>query len=226
MALARRGVKLVIIGPDEDRLIELKHRLPNKADVLYHPVDITHCTDFSFIEKYDVGLVINKIGDITQDPSHFIDQNVDVILDFNFRAPLNFLKAVITAMAEKHKGYVVNITFGHSIRPSPYYALNAAIRCAFRSWTESMYYEMMPYNVNVEYLEIGDVCDSETKGSKPTIFTPMLSTIADSVVKTIGNSYFTVPYCIHFIQFMLLKLSPKCIMGRLRSNINQDKMKS
>jgi len=225
MALARRGVKLVILGPFEDRLLELKSKLSTKADVLYHSVDIAHCTDFSFIEKYDIGLVINKIGDITQAPAHFIDQNIDVVLDFHLRAPLNFLKAVVTAMAEKHKGYIVNIAFGHSTRPCPYFSLSAALKCAFKSWSESMYYEMMPYNVNVEYLEIGAVHDSESKGSKPSVFRPTLETTAEWVVRTIGNSYFTVPYYVHFLQFILLKMTPKCIVGRIRCNINQEKMR-
>ncbi len=74
---------------------------------------------------------------------------------------MNFAKSIMISMVEKHKGYIVNIGLGEFGRPCPYFSLNAAIHTAFKILSESMYYEMMKYNVNVEYMEIESYNDDD-----------------------------------------------------------------
>lgn len=219
MALARKRIKMVLLDTSEDRLLSLKSKLNPKIDIVHKAIDIAHCSDFSFLEKHDIGLVIHQIASGDPTPLHFIEQNIDQVLDSHLKAPLQLEKTVMTSMAEKHKGYIVNVGFGHSYMPSPHHSLDSAIKYAFKSWSQSMYYEMMPFNVCVEYLEIGNLVNSESKG-KPTLFTPTVATAADWAIGTLGNSYFTVPHVFQYVRYLFLSLVPKCIVARRRVSKN------
>lgn len=222
--LAKKGIKLVLLGSNEDKLSELKAILKDKTDVVYHVIDISQCSNFSFLEKYDIGLVINQIGTQDKVPMHFIEQNIDHMIDFRLKAPLNLAKSILISMIERHKGHLVNIGFGSFGRPSPYFSLNSAIRTTFKFWSESMYYEMMKYNVNVEYMEIEDISDIDDKNNQSR-FKPSIDKVAECVINTLGSSYYTIPYHYHFISNILMNMIPKSILGRYRNARVDEEMK-
>lgn len=222
MELASKKINLILLGPNEEKLLELKKKIGNKIVVYHHAININNCKDYSFLEKYDIGLAICGIGHEDPCPSYFIDQNIDNIVEMNFRGPLNFMKFMTTMMAEKHKGYIVAISFGYSAKPHPHHALTTAIRRAFRSLSESMYYEMMQYNVNIEYMEIGGFVPLDSKTSKHSLFKPSVNKVAKSVVNTLGSSYFTVPYIFHFFQFIFAIIIPRFLLARQRYYRNEN----
>lgn len=224
--LAKKKMKMILLDPSEDKLLELKARIGKQNNIFHHAIDLVNCTDFSFLDKYDIGLVINKIGSNASTPLHFIDQNSDQILNSELKAPLSLMKSIITSMAEKHKGYIVNVGFGPSANPSPHYALSSAIKCAFKSWSESMYYEMMPYNINVEYIEVNGLCQKDDKKHRWFCFSPTVETSALYVVKMLGSSDFTIPHIFDFIQFMVAAFIPKSILGRLKSYRNEERKRA
>ncbi|ELA42095.1 uncharacterized protein VICG_00944 [Vittaforma corneae ATCC 50505] len=221
VALARKKIKMILLDTNEDRLLSLKSKLDQNICVVHRAIDIVHCSDFSFLEKYDIGLVIHQIGGSDSVPLHFIEQNIDQVLDSHLKAPLNLEKTVMISMVEKHKGYIVNIGFGHSCLPSPHHSLNSAIKCVFKSWSQSMYYEMMPFNVCVEYLEIENMVDSKSI-DRSTCFTPTVETAAKWAIATLGNSYFTVPHIFQYIQYLFFNLIPKSIVARRRISKNEE----
>lgn len=217
--LSNKKINLVLIGQNEDKLIDLKSKLIQKVDVYIHPMNISNCSDFSFLDKYDIGLLINCIGDIETVPEYFIDQSIESIIDSQLKAPMCLIKTVMTMMIEKHKGFIINIAFGHCSKPTPHMSLKYAIKSTFKSWSESMYYEMMPYNVNVEYVEIGRMASDGN-----SIF-PNIEKVSKDVVDTLGSSYFTVPSFIHLIFFIFRQILPRSVIGRLRNNLNQEMKK-
>lgn len=216
--LANKKINLVLIGQNEDRLIDLKSKLIHKVDVFIHPMNIANCSDFSFLDKYDIDLIINSIGDIETVAEQFIEQPIDSIIDSHLKAPMNLIKTVMTTMVNKHKGYVVNVGFGHCTRPTPHKSLKFAIKSTFKSWSESMYYEMMQYNVNVEYIEIGRMSSPECKYR----ILPTLDEVAKSAVNTLGSSYFTVPSFIHMIFFIFKQALPRSCVGRVSNSLNHE----
>lgn len=117
--LIEKGIKLIITGPCEDKLIDLKARLPNKVKIVHHVIDFSDCSDFSFLEKYDIGLLINKLGFADSRPQYFIDQSSESLIDSYMKGPFHMMRSVLTSMIEKHKGYIVNIGFAYSIKPRP-----------------------------------------------------------------------------------------------------------
>lgn len=220
--LAEKKIKMVILGPIEDKLLDIKAKFGHSVEIFHHAVSISNCFDFTFLDKYDIGLVINTIGDIEGDPLYFMDQNIDSNVDVHVKAPLNLTKSIITSMAEKHKGYVVHIGFGSTDKPSPYFTVPTAIQRAFRSWSESMYYEMMHYNINVEYMQIGRFSKATANTKWWHFQSPSVETVAKCVINTLGSSYFTIPYLFHFIEFMIIMLIPRFLIGRVRYYKNED----
>jgi 17beta-estradiol 17-dehydrogenase / very-long-chain 3-oxoacyl-CoA reductase len=218
LLLSRKNVKLLLLGPSDAKLQEIKSKFANKIEIVCHSLDLVHQKDFSFLEKYDIGLVINKICPYSTKSEYFIDQNIDYLVDSCIKAPMNLLKTIMNSMAEAHKGFVVNIGFGYSVKPSPKNSLISSIKAEYKSWTESMYYEMMPYNVNVEYMEIGTMCFSDDIENKPSVLRPSVHRTARSVINSLGSSYFTVPYYSHFLLYTLIFVTPKFLVGRLRNS--------
>lgn len=217
MQLAKKDIKLILLGFNESKLLELKAKLCKKVEVVTHLIGSTQQKDFSFLENYDIGLFINKVGPFTNNPKYFIDQNIDLVFESCFTSPMSLLKTVVTCMAERHKGYIVNIGFNYSIKPSPQFSIISSIKSAYRSWSESMYYEMMPYNVNVEYMEMGCICSNIHPHEKPNIIRPSMNKAVESILGSLGSSYFTVPYFYHFLFYICVYITPRFIMGRIRS---------
>lgn len=221
LQLAKKNIRLILLGTNETKLLELRAKLSHRIEVHHHFLDMYHQKDFSFLDKYDIGLVINKIGSFTYQPEYFIDQNIDTVVDTYFKAPMNLIKTIMATMAEKHRGYILNIGFNYSIKPSPQYSVVSSIKAAFKSWSESMYYEMMPYNITVEYMEIGNLCFAEEKYYRQSFLIPEVKKVTKSVIETLGSSYFTVPYYSHFIVYIFIFITPRFIVGRLRSFRNE-----
>lgn len=217
--LTEKGVNLVMIDTNEHKLADLRTRLTRKVKVVHYAVDIGDCTDFSFLEKYDIGLLINKIGFADSKPQYYIGQNVDSLIDSYVRGPFCMMKSVLTSMIEKHKGYVVNIGLAYSIKPRPHFSFMAAVRLAYRSWSESMYYEMMPFNVNVEYMDIGATC-SQSSG-RASLLRPSPDILARCIIDSLGSSYFTVPYFPHLLQYIITSMVPGFFIARVRSFRNE-----
>lgn len=219
--LAEKGINLVITDTKEHKLTDLRTRLARKVKVVHHTVDFNDCTDFSFLEKYDIGLLINKIGFADSRPQYYIDQNIDSLIDSYMRGPFCMMKSVLTSMIEKHKGYVVNIGLAYSVKPRPHFSFMAAVRLAYRSWSESMYYEMMPFNVNVEYMDTGSICLQISNQEGPSLLRPSPDVFARSVIDSLGSSYFTVPYFPHLLEYIVTSIIPKFFIARVRCFRNE-----
>lgn len=214
--LANRKFKLIITGPNEQLLSKLKDKLSSKTEVVYYVSNYSSPNFTSFVNNYDIGLMINKIGFLDSEPCFFAEDNAEFILTQLHTGPLLLAKAVLKQMIERECGYIVNIGFTNTERPRPGYSLITAIKSSFRSWSECMYYELMGYNVNVEYMDTGLI---DTEGCKPQkFFRPNPATFVKSVLKTFGNSYYTIPYLPHNFSNSLVFFFPNFLVARYRRN--------
>lgn len=215
-AIARRGCKLILLGPNESKLEELKNSMEEVVPVVTYRVDYFSTHDYSFLEEYDIGLLVNKIGFQVAEPNCFIDFGIDHLIDHCLRGPMNLIRVVLRQMASKKQGYILNIGFGFTEKPRAYYSMITAIKALFRSWSESMYYELKDEKVIVEYMDSGMIALKESGMVKPGWGKPTPDEFAESVFKTFGNSYFTVPHFSHFLYYLGMLLAPKFIVGRYR----------
>lgn len=215
-----RGLKLVMVGDSEEKLHSIKSKIKNKVKVSYHVLDFSNCLDFSFLEKYDIGLVINNLKFKDYKPQFFTDQRIERLIDTYFRGQFQMLNQIICSMMERNKGFIVNIGYTYNIHPNPHRSFLSGIIAAYKSWSESMYYELMPYNINVEYMDVGNLCTSDILAKRPSLFCPSIETFATFFYNTFGSSNFTIPYFPHLLQYVLLMMIPGSFVARYRSSGN------
>lgn len=216
--IVEKGMKLLLLGNNEQDLIHLRARLLKKTKIIYHVVDFSIASDFSFLDKYDIGLIINLLIVPDPKPQYFINQKVASTIDSLLRGQFQMLKAVLALMAQKHKGYVLNVNFSFSLQPRPQTAFVSALMSFYKLWSESMYYEMMPSNVNVEFMDVGPVDSSNARFS---LFNPSVETLSKCIVGTLGTAFFTIPYFPHLIEFSMIFTLPGFLVARYRSAKNE-----
>lgn len=211
--LAARGCKLVVTGMNGEALQRLKSSLETRVEVVSFVLDYSAQVDFTFVDKYDIGLVINKIGFFDPDPGCFVDRDIDHFIDYNLRGPLLLMKSVLTTMIERNVGYIVNIGLCYTEKPRAYYTLITSTKAMFRAWSESMYYELKGSKINVEYMDTGSIV---LNGRDAKLLSPDPDTFVHNVLTTFGNSYFTIPYPPHFAEYLFIRFLPEFVVARYR----------
>lgn len=224
--LVERGMKLVMIGDKEEVLNNFRRRVRRPSKVYLHIVDFSGYLDFSFIEKYNIGLFINNLKFPPSKPEHFIDQKVSNMVDVCLRGQLQLTKVITCTMMDRNKGYVLNIGYSYSLHPMPYRSMMSAINMAYKAFSAAMYYELLNYNVNFEYMDVGTVTTSASKNKTPTLFAPSLEVFAKQVLNKFGSSYFTVPYFPHFLEFLIIQIFPSFLVARFRKSANEDAIRN
>ena len=193
--------------------MDLKKSLEARVKVDYYVLDYTAQQDLSFLEKYDIGLLINKIGFFDPNPALFIERDVDYFLDHNLRGPLILIKWVLRGMVDRNFGYIINIGFCHVEKPRPFYTLISSVKAMFKSWSANLYYELKGYKINIEYMDVGNIALND---EEPSWLNPDPDKFAASVFSIFGNSYYTVPHFSHFIEYLFIKFLPLFIVARYR----------
>jgi len=216
-AAAERGCKLLIIDPSEENCRRLKQSFNKITQVITYNLDPVTCTDFSFLEKYDVGLFINKVGYKWSDPTRFLDRDVQEMVANFFVAPLLISQAILPRMLRNHCGYIVTIGFGSLSLPMPYYSIVQAAMKFYKQWSLSMYYELKETLIIVEYLE-GDHIDVECKKRLGGWFTMSSAEFARAVMEVFGNSYHVFPSFFCMLKSFFWGVFPKFLIGRIRTN--------
>lgn len=223
--VVEKGLKLIMIGDNENALIKLREKILKKTKIIYYAIDLSSISDFSFLEKYDIGLLINLLTMEDQNPKYFINQKISRTVDFHIRSQYQILKTVLTQMTEKHKGFIVTVNLSYSIHPYPQRAFVSALTSSFKLWSESMYYEMMSSNINIEFMDIGPLTYSHN-ASKANIFRPTPQIVAKYILKTLGASFFTIPYFPHMLEYIGLFIFPGFIVARQRHAKNEIRIRN
>lgn len=229
-ALVRRGQRVLLANGSEEALQALQselllsaarawppeHWAPRPTEpaetppVVVVPPSARGRTDT--LKRYVIGLAISLLATGDSQPRAFTSSRASDLIGSAIQEPLRLLQTTLCQMRRQRHGYVVVLGMAFGLRPRPRYALAAAIAGFYRSWAESVYYEMKSAGVNVEYMEIGHLAIDEPA----RLLVPDVQAVAESVLRMFGNSYFTVPHPAHFVQFLALQLLPRWIVGRWR----------
>ncbi|KAG0435086.1 Very-long-chain 3-oxoacyl-CoA reductase [Dictyocoela muelleri] len=202
--------EVILIGRNRKKLEDVSKLCKNKTEI--------QVFDFScecnFPEYQNIGLLINNCGVSSEHPNYLSDENrLEEIIFVNCLNTLKITKKVIKCMAESKCGYVVNIGSMLGDFPSPLLSVYSASKSFLKSWTESLYYEMMPFGVNVQLMDTGMVATKMSKVKRSSFFIPSAEKYAAAVLSSIGSSKFSVPYFPHLLIYLVIDIIPKDIMG-------------
>lgn len=177
---ANHGIKLILCGRRQDRLMAIKNELEVLTEVHTLNFDVSNKTEtFNAIESLPkdfkhIDILINNAGNAHGlDPiqSGSID-DWDAMIDINVKGLLYVSKAVMPQMIERASGHIINIGSSAGKEVYPKGNVYCATKHAVLAITEGMRIDLNPFGIKVSAVSPGAVetefSEVRFKGDKKT----------------------------------------------------------
>lgn len=221
--LARKGLNLVLVGRNPDKLKEVSDAIQAK----YGKTQIKNVVvDFSgdlnegikrieeAIEGIDVGVLINNVG-VSYPYARFfheVDEGLLMnLIKVNVEGTTKVTKAVLPGMLKRKKGAIVNIGSGAAIViPSdPLYAVYAATKAYIDQFSRSLYVEYKKSGIDVQCQVPLYVATKMASIKRSSFFVPSTDGYARAGIRSIGYEPRCTPYWPHSFLWGLLYQLPE-----------------
>jgi short-subunit dehydrogenase len=158
-ALRRRGTRLVLVARREERLQALVRELGGEDWALPLPADLALPDAAARLRErleqrgVAVELLVNNAG--LGNTAPFERQPLEVLramIDVNVRAMVELTHAVLPAMRERGRGWIVNVASNAAFQPVPFLTVYAATKAFVLSFTEGLAEELRGSGIGVQAL--------------------------------------------------------------------------
>ena len=103
-----------------------------------------------------VDVLINNAGVAYRSVvEHFNEADDWEQMDVNFRGPMELIRLVLPGMRRKRAGRIINVSSVGGMMAMPTMALYSASKFALEGATESLWYEVRPWNIRVSLVQPG-----------------------------------------------------------------------
>ncbi|MCG8420123.1 MAG: SDR family NAD(P)-dependent oxidoreductase [Proteobacteria bacterium] len=103
-----------------------------------------------------VDIVVNNAGvSYRSVVEHVNDRERLAQMDVNFRSPMELIRLTLPRMREKRWGRIINISSVSGMMAMPTMAVYSASKFALEGATESLWYEVRPWNIKVTLVQPG-----------------------------------------------------------------------
>jgi 3-hydroxy acid dehydrogenase/malonic semialdehyde reductase len=177
---ANHGIKLILCGRRQDRLMAIKNELEVLTEVHTLNFDVSNKTEtFKAIESLPndfkhIDILINNAGN-----AHGLDpiqsgsvDDWDAMMDINVKGLLYVSKAIIPNMVERASGHIINIGSSAGKEVYPKGNVYCATKHAVLAITEGMRIDLNPFGIKVSAVSPGAVetefSEVRFKGDKKT----------------------------------------------------------
>jgi uncharacterized protein len=215
-ALARRGLNVVLLARQEERLKATAARLKETygVEVLAFAADVANYKDVKARLtdlKVDIGLLIY---DAAYAPiGRFEDVTEDQLLratEVNVRAPLLLTKFLSASMIERGRGGIVLMSSLAGSQGSPNIAAYAATKSFNAILAEGLWKELKPHGVDVLACMAGAILTpgyQEAESAKPAPGTLEAQVVAEKTLSALGKGPIVIPGAVNKIaRFVLTRL--------------------
>lgn len=218
-AIARRGVNLVLIARQEDRLKATASRLMEDYGVDVRAV-AADMADVDNVKKR-IGALDVSIGLLVYDAAFapiglFADTSADDlarVVAVNVRAPLLLAKLLSAPMIERHRGGVVLMSSLAGAQGSPKLATYAATKSFNAILAEGLWKEFEPHGIDVLACVAGAILTpgySQAAQAKPAPGTLEASVVAERTLNALGHGPIVIPGATNKLgRFVLTRLLPR-----------------
>ncbi|MCV2402462.1 SDR family NAD(P)-dependent oxidoreductase [Marinomonas sp. C2222] len=156
-------------------------------DIILRPLDIT-CPEMraalisEINEQYGgVDILINNAGfafrAVVEDVS---EENRLMQMNTNFRSPMELTRLCLPSMRQKRKGKIINISSMGGQMAMPTMAVYSASKHALEGATESLWYELKPWDIKVTLIQPGFINSKGFEKVKKTELSQQSSEEKDS----------------------------------------------
>jgi short-subunit dehydrogenase len=218
-AIARRGVNLVLIARQEERLKATASRLRETYGVDVRAV-AADMADVDNVKKRIDALDVS-IGLLVYDAAFapiglFEDTSADDLaraVAVNVRAPLLLAKLLSAPMIERHRGGVVLMSSLAGAQGSPKLATYAATKSFNAILAEGLWRELKPHGVDVLACCAGAILTpgyAQAAAAKPAPGTLEASVVAERTLEALGHGPIVIPGATNKLgRFVLTRLLPR-----------------
>ena len=215
-AIARRGLNVVLLARQEERLKATAARLKEAhgVDVVAIAVDVA---DYESV-KERLGALKVSIGLLVYDAAYapigrFEDVTEDQLLratEVNVRAPLLLAKFLSAPMIARGRGGIVLMSSLAGSQGSPNIAAYAATKSFNAILAEGLWKELKPHGVDVLACMAGAILTpgyQEAEGAKPAPGTLEAKDVAEQTLNALGKGPVVVPGSVNKLaRFVLMRL--------------------
>jgi len=189
--LAKQGYDLALIARDQDRLDQVKQKIGDqyKVDIGTFSVDVS---DFdatkAVVEQIykahgRIDLLFNSAGILREGTSETTPDDFDDLIRVNLKGMHNMIHAVVPKLKTQGYGHVFNLASMAGKRGWHGFGAYSLTKFGVVGYSDTLYHELLPYNVKVTVLCPSAIATDMTKES-PLPQESMIS--VDDIVKTIN----------------------------------------
>jgi len=228
-ALAQRGLNLVLIAREEERLMAAANRLKNQyaVDVISFAADLA---DFEKVKSLIAGLKVS-IGLLVYNAAiipiglfeNTSEESLSLAAAVNVRSPLLLAKLLSAAMIQNNRGGIVLMSSLASAQGSPKLATYAATKAFNAVLAEGLWKELRPRGVDVIGCCAGAILTPGYQKAEQIKAAPGTMTardVAEQTLNALGKSPIIVPGGVNKIgRFVLTRLlTRKAAIGIMSKN--------
>lgn len=162
MALAGKGVSIVLISRTEEKLQTVEKEINNKygnVETKYVVCDYSNFDEkaqskvLDTIKDLDIGILINNVGISYPFPMYFhelSDDSVAKLMEMNIASTTWMTRMVINGMAERKRGCIINLSSAAGVNTSPLLAQYSAAKAYVEKFSKGLAVEYASKNITVQ----------------------------------------------------------------------------
>ncbi|XP_022820931.1 inactive hydroxysteroid dehydrogenase-like protein 1 [Spodoptera litura] len=234
LELARRGINIVIISRNPDKLravaseIERTHNVKTKVVV----ADFSKGAEvYPYIEEQlkdiPIGILVNNVGVNYDYPMPLCEASPTKLwelINVNVGGVTAMCRVVLPGMVQRGRGAVVNVSSGSELQPLPLMTVYAATKAYVRSFTYAVREEYAPKGIHIQHLAPLFVSTKINAFSQRlmdgNLLVPDAATYSRYAVSTLGRQHNTTGYWLHGIQYFLIKVIPVWLRTKVGMQMN------
>lgn len=166
--LAKHGYRVFGTTRDPKKITEALNFKMLPLDVTSNE-SVQNCIKLLASETQRIDVLINNVGEMIIGSAEETSlQESSDIFQTNFFGALRTIKAVIPNMRRNGGGQIINVSSIGAIMPVPYMSSYSASKHALAAYSESIKYELAPFNIKVSLIEPSTMKMGKLLGAQPS----------------------------------------------------------
>jgi 17beta-estradiol 17-dehydrogenase / very-long-chain 3-oxoacyl-CoA reductase len=228
--VAKRGLNVVLVSRNADKLNELSDKLKSKYKVNTKVIVVNFTEENTIyteirqqLQGLDIGVLINNVGVAYEYPEYFhllkdVEQFANNMIHTNIISMTKLTAIVLPDMVAKKRGIIINVGSAAGRKPLPLNTVYSATKayCDFFSRTLSADYG--PKGIIVQSVNPYFVATKMSK-MRRSFIAPSPSEYVASAMKTVGSQEVTNGCLVHNLQgWVIESFLPNWLLQRLSIN--------